>query len=56
MHVARVKEYYAPTENNIDELYMHLTNYSANKENKNFQRTCVAPPRPLNVGRAQLVA
>lgn len=31
--------YSPPTEGNIDQLYMHLTNYSINKKNDNFDRT-----------------
>ncbi|XP_032217762.1 tubulin polyglutamylase TTLL7 [Nematostella vectensis] len=30
--------YEPPTEDNMDELFMHLTNYSINKHNENFER------------------
>lgn len=30
------EEYEAPTDSNIDNLYMHLTNYAINKHNENF--------------------
>lgn len=30
--------YEAPSDNNLDELFMHLTNYSINKHNENFHR------------------
>lgn len=29
-------EYKAPTEGNMDQLYMHLTNYSVNKNSEDF--------------------
>ncbi|XP_019631297.1 PREDICTED: tubulin polyglutamylase TTLL7-like isoform X2 [Branchiostoma belcheri] len=32
------EKYHAPTDGNIDELCMHLTNYSVNKRNENFQK------------------
>jgi len=32
------EKYSVPTESNIDQLYMHLTNYSVNRYNENFQR------------------
>lgn len=33
------EQYLTPTDNNVDQLYMHLTNYSINKKNANFQRS-----------------
>ncbi|XP_053326038.1 tubulin polyglutamylase TTLL7 [Spea bombifrons] len=30
--------YHTPCESNLDKLYMHLTNYSVNKHNENFER------------------
>ncbi|XP_071508223.1 tubulin polyglutamylase TTLL7-like [Diadema antillarum] len=33
------EQYVAPTDSNIDQLFMHLTNYSINKKNANFQRS-----------------
>nr|XP_054764453.1 tubulin polyglutamylase TTLL7-like [Lytechinus pictus] len=33
------EQYLQPTDNNVDQLYMHLTNYSINKKNANFQRS-----------------
>ncbi|XP_066298387.1 tubulin polyglutamylase TTLL7-like isoform X2 [Branchiostoma lanceolatum] len=32
------EKYHSPTDGNIDELCMHLTNYSVNKHNENFQK------------------
>ncbi|XP_057696081.1 tubulin polyglutamylase TTLL7 isoform X1 [Corythoichthys intestinalis] len=32
------EKYHAPTEANLNQLYMHLTNYSVNKHNENFER------------------
>uniref|UniRef100_H3D3P7 Tubulin tyrosine ligase-like family, member 7 n=1 Tax=Tetraodon nigroviridis TaxID=99883 RepID=H3D3P7_TETNG len=32
------EKYHAPTEANLSQLYMHLTNYSVNKHNENFER------------------
>lgn len=31
------EEYKPPCEDNLDNLYMHLTNYAINKDNPNFQ-------------------
>ncbi|CAG5864397.1 unnamed protein product [Menidia menidia] len=32
------EKYHAPSEANLSQLYMHLTNYSVNKHNENFER------------------
>uniref|UniRef100_W5MPA7 Tubulin tyrosine ligase-like family, member 7 n=1 Tax=Lepisosteus oculatus TaxID=7918 RepID=W5MPA7_LEPOC len=32
------EKYHAPSESNLSQLYMHLTNYSVNKHNENFER------------------
>ncbi|KAG7487764.1 hypothetical protein MATL_G00026920 [Megalops atlanticus] len=32
------EKYHAPNESNLNQLYMHLTNYSVNKHNENFER------------------
>ncbi|XP_041063777.1 tubulin polyglutamylase TTLL7 [Carcharodon carcharias] len=32
------EKYHAPTESNLSQLFMHLTNYSVNKHNENFER------------------
>ncbi|KAA0707991.1 Tubulin polyglutamylase TTLL7 [Triplophysa tibetana] len=32
------EKYHAPSESNLNQLYMHLTNYSVNKHNENFER------------------
>ncbi|XP_030639886.1 tubulin polyglutamylase TTLL7 [Chanos chanos] len=32
------EKYHAPNESNLSQLYMHLTNYSVNKHNENFER------------------
>ncbi|XP_077573417.1 tubulin polyglutamylase TTLL7 isoform X1 [Stigmatopora nigra] len=32
------EKYHSPTEANLNQLYMHLTNYSVNKHNENFER------------------
>ncbi|KAM3620182.1 uncharacterized protein V6R79_019429 [Siganus canaliculatus] len=32
------EKYHAPNEANLSQLYMHLTNYSVNKHNENFER------------------
>ncbi|KAK7889442.1 hypothetical protein WMY93_025002 [Mugilogobius chulae] len=32
------QKYHAPSEANLSQLYMHLTNYSVNKHNENFER------------------
>ncbi|XP_078515389.1 tubulin polyglutamylase TTLL7 [Lissotriton helveticus] len=32
------EKYYPPSESNLSQLYMHLTNYSVNKHNENFER------------------
>uniref|UniRef100_A0A3Q3FNB3 Tubulin tyrosine ligase-like family, member 7 n=1 Tax=Kryptolebias marmoratus TaxID=37003 RepID=A0A3Q3FNB3_KRYMA len=32
------EKYHPPTEANLSQLYMHLTNYSVNKHNENFER------------------
>ncbi|XP_051967264.1 tubulin polyglutamylase TTLL7-like isoform X3 [Xyrauchen texanus] len=32
------EKYNAPSESNLNQLYMHLTNYSVNKHNENFER------------------
>lgn len=31
------EEYAAPSKNNIDNLFMHLTNYAINKQSENFE-------------------
>lgn len=40
MGIARfaTEEYQAPSNNNLDNLYMHLTNYAINKYNDKFQQ------------------
>ncbi|XP_051768356.1 tubulin polyglutamylase TTLL7 isoform X1 [Ctenopharyngodon idella] len=32
------EKYHTPNESNLNQLYMHLTNYSVNKHNENFER------------------
>ncbi|XP_040263891.1 tubulin polyglutamylase TTLL7 isoform X5 [Bufo bufo] len=32
------EKYHPPSESNLNQLYMHLTNYSVNKHNENFER------------------
>ncbi|XP_064189483.1 tubulin polyglutamylase TTLL7 [Anguilla rostrata] len=32
------EKYHVPNESNLNQLYMHLTNYSVNKHNENFER------------------
>uniref|UniRef100_A0A8C9VFH2 Tubulin tyrosine ligase-like family, member 7 n=1 Tax=Scleropages formosus TaxID=113540 RepID=A0A8C9VFH2_SCLFO len=32
------EKYHAPNDSNLNQLYMHLTNYSVNKHNENFER------------------
>ncbi|KAM4722221.1 tubulin polyglutamylase TTLL7 [Rhinophrynus dorsalis] len=32
------EKYHSPSESNVNQLYMHLTNYSVNKHNENFER------------------
>ncbi|XP_073500090.1 tubulin polyglutamylase TTLL7 isoform X5 [Phyllobates terribilis] len=32
------EKYHPPSESNLNQLYMHLTNYSVNKHNQNFER------------------
>ncbi|GCC38160.1 hypothetical protein chiPu_0016672, partial [Chiloscyllium punctatum] len=32
------EKYHAPTDSNLSQLFMHLTNYSVNKHNENFER------------------
>ncbi|XP_073681669.1 tubulin polyglutamylase TTLL7-like [Garra rufa] len=32
------EKYHSPNESNLNQLYMHLTNYSVNKHNENFER------------------